>query len=94
MPERFEDAIKALVHVARGNGVVMRIKDRIVVAHEREVAAARAKGECNFSTPESYMDAGDEVANPAEMRDLDASHVSLDTRLYLESLCERDGDGQ
>lgn len=40
MPERFEDAIKALRHISRGNGNVMRIADRIVAAHERELAAA------------------------------------------------------
>ena len=40
MPERFEDAVKALRHVARGNGMVMRIADRIEAAHERELAAA------------------------------------------------------
>lgn len=43
MPERFEDAIKALRHIARGNGNVLRIADRIVAAHEREVAAERTK---------------------------------------------------
>ena len=36
MTESFEDAIKALRHIARGNGSVMRIADRIVAAHERE----------------------------------------------------------
>ena len=44
MPERFEDAVKALRHVARGNGVVLRIADRIEVAHWRELAAAREEG--------------------------------------------------
>lgn len=34
MPERFVDAIKALRHIARGNGSVMRIADRIVAAHD------------------------------------------------------------
>lgn len=43
MPERFEDAIKALRHIARGNGNVMRIADRIVAAHEREITAERSK---------------------------------------------------
>ena len=41
MPERFEDAIKALRHVAYGNGNVLRIADRIVAAHERELAATK-----------------------------------------------------
>lgn len=41
MPERFVDAIKALRHISRGNGNVMRIADRIVAAHERELAAAK-----------------------------------------------------
>lgn len=43
MPERFEDAIKALRHIARGNGSVMRIADRIVAAHEREYDELRMK---------------------------------------------------
>lgn len=47
MPERFEDAIKALRHIARGNGSVMRIADRIVAAREREI-----KGVCEPITGE------------------------------------------
>lgn len=43
MPERFEDAIKALRHISRGNGSVMRIADRIVAAHEREYDELRMK---------------------------------------------------
>lgn len=81
MPERFDDAIKALVHAARGNGVVMRIKDRIVAAHEREVAAARGEDECNFSTSESYMGADGERTNPAETPESDDDHVTSDTWL-------------
>ena len=43
MTESFEDAIKALRHIARGNGSVMRIADRIVTAHERET---KVEGVC------------------------------------------------
>lgn len=49
MPERFEDAIKALRHIARGNGNVMRIADRIVAAHERET---KVEGVCGPITGE------------------------------------------
>lgn len=50
MPERFEDAIKALRHIARGNGSVMRIADRIVAAHEREYDELRMK----FDHPDTW----------------------------------------
>lgn len=150
MPERFEDAIKALRHIARGNGSVMRIADRIVAAHERELAAAKLaaemptydvegnerhkaacelrdmrigklsvhrgfvcnlaaclhiprpndepyedyelhelirdklvnllEGECNFSTPESYMACEDGDPNPAETLSDEQESVTLGTR--------------
>lgn len=38
MAESFEDTIKALRHIAYGNGNVLRIADRIVAAHELELA--------------------------------------------------------
>ena len=150
MPERFEDAIKALRHIARGNGSVMRIADRIVAAHEREIAATKLaaemptydvegnerhkaacelrdmkigklsthwnfvcslaarlniprpndepyedyelhelirdklvnllEGECNFSTPESYMACEDGDPNPAETLSDEQESVTLGTR--------------
>ena len=43
MPERFEDAVKALRHVARGNGEILHIADRIVAAHEREQVMLEVK---------------------------------------------------
>ena len=49
MTESFEDAIKALRHIARGNGSVMRIADRIVAAHERET---KVEGVCGPITGE------------------------------------------
>lgn len=49
MTESFEDAIKALRHIARGNGNVLRIADRIVAAHERET---KAEGVCGPITGE------------------------------------------
>lgn len=149
MPERFEDAIKALRHVAYGNGNVMRIADRIVAAHEREIAATKLaaemptydvegnerhkaacelrgmkickisrhmdfvlslatrlhitrpenrlykdyelhelirdklvsllEGECNFSTPESYMACEDGDPNPAETSPDEQTSVTLGT---------------
>lgn len=149
MPERFVDAIKALRHIARGNGSVMRIADRIVAAHERELAAAKLaaemptydvegnerhkaacelrdmkigklsthwnfvcslaarlniprpkdepyedyelhelirdklvsllEGECNFSTPESYIACEDGDPNPAETSPDEQTSVTLGT---------------
>ena len=38
MPESFEAAVKALRHIAFGNGAVLRIANRIEAAHQREVA--------------------------------------------------------
>lgn len=38
MSESFDEAIKALRHIARGNGNVMRIADRIVDAHNLELS--------------------------------------------------------
>jgi len=49
MTESFEDAIKALRHIARGNGSVLRIADRIVAAHERET---KVEGVCGPITGE------------------------------------------
>ena len=49
MTESFEDAIKALRHIARGNGNVLRIADRIVAAHERET---KVEGVCGPITGE------------------------------------------
>lgn len=49
MTESFEDAIKALRHIARGNGSVLRIADRIVAAHERET---KVEGVCEPITGE------------------------------------------
>lgn len=153
MPERFVDAIKALRHIARGNGAVMRIADRIVAAHERELAAAKLAaemptydvegnerhkaacelrdmkigklsthwdfvcslaarlniprpndepyedyelhelirdklvnllgGECNFSTPESYMACEDGDPNPAETSPDEQTSVTLGTHLPI-----------
>lgn len=150
MTESFEDAIKALRHIARGNGSVLRIADRIVAAHERELAAAKLaaemptydvdgnerhkaacelrdmkigklsthwdfvcslaarlniprpndepyedyelhelirdklvdllEGECNFSTPESYMACEDGDPNPAETSPDEQTSVTLGTR--------------
>lgn len=153
MTESFEDAIKALRHIARGNGSVMRIADRIVAAHERELAAAKLaaemttydvegnerhkaacelrdmkigklsthwnfvcslaarlniprpkdepyedyelhelirdklvnllEGECNFSTPESYMACEDGDPNPAETSPDEQTSVTLGTHLPI-----------
>ena len=155
MPERFVDAIKALRHIARGNGSVMRIADRIVAAHERELTAAKLaaemptydvegnerhkaacelrdmkigklsthwnfvcslaarlniprpndepyedyelhelirdklvnllEGECNFSTPESYMACEDGDPNPAETSPDEQTSVTLGTHLPITS---------
>lgn len=49
MTESFDDAIKALRHIARGNGSVLRIADRIVAAHERET---KVDGVCGPITGE------------------------------------------
>lgn len=49
MTESFEDAIKALRHIARGNGSVLRIADRIVAAHERDT---KVEGVCGPITGE------------------------------------------
>lgn len=49
MTESFEDAIKALRHIARGNGSVLRIADRIVAAHECET---KVEGVCGPITGE------------------------------------------
>lgn len=49
MTESFEDAVKALRHMSRGNGAVMRIADRIVAAHERET---KVEGVCGPITGE------------------------------------------
>ena len=49
MTESFEDAIKALRHIARGNGSVLRIADRIVAAHGRET---KVEGVCGPITGE------------------------------------------
>ncbi len=40
MPERFEDAVEELRHVTRGNGMLLSMVERVVAAHERELAAA------------------------------------------------------
>ena len=72
MPERFEDAIKALVHVARGNGVVIRIKDRIVAAHERELAAAKLAAEM----PTYDVEGNERHKAVCELRDMEIGKLS------------------
>lgn len=72
MPERFVDAIKALRHIARGNGAVMRIADRIVAAHERELAAAKLAAEM----PTYDVEGNERHKAACELRDMKIGKLS------------------
>ena len=72
MTESFEDAIKALRHIARGNGSVMRIADRIVAAHERELAAAKLAAEM----PTYDVEGNERHKAACELRDMKIGKLS------------------
>ena len=85
MPERFEDALKALRHVARGNGLVMKIAARLESAHKREVDMAGAASAVDVSDdgPSGHEGAGDYSPITIELRMLaEMSKYELDQEQF------------
>lgn len=92
MPERFEDALKALRHVARGNGLVMKIAARLESAHKREVDMAGVAGAVDVSDdgPSGHEWTGDYRPITSELRaamPVSYGHVDMEATRF-DHLCD------
>lgn len=92
MPERFEDALKALRHVARGNGLVMKIAARLESAHKREVDMAGIASAAGITDggSSSHDGTGDYQPITSELRaamPVSYGHVDMEATRF-DHLCD------